>query len=170
MYRTANPGMTVRPPSLASRSGEQTQNFFQSNGITKANTTELVEEKETPRDQALPPPKAETEEPPGCRGHVLKKRRAPLSLPPYLLMDCEGGRRTGTDRNPNRLTDPFIVHSLGLGRMKPIKVLAQAKPANSRRATNRPESLLQTPPFTQWITLFSFNQQNGGERKERGLY
>ena len=67
-----------------------------------------------PSDQALPPPKAETEEPPGCRGHVWRGGRRPLSLPPYPLMDSEGGRWTGTDRKPEPL-DPFILDSLGLG-------------------------------------------------------
>lgn len=60
------------------------------------------------------PPKAETEEPPGCRGHVWRGGRRPLSLPPYPLMDSEGGRWTGTDRKPEPL-DPFILDSLGLG-------------------------------------------------------
>ncbi|KAL8096791.1 hypothetical protein AgCh_037669 [Apium graveolens] len=104
MYRTANPGMTVRPrpwPRGAVSSTELESIKW------PADTTELVEEKET----RTPAPKAETEEPPG--------EREPTE-------------------NPNRLTAPFILDSLGLGMdMEPIRSANRASEAGKRTAAQR---------------------------------
>ena len=78
--------------------------------------------KGNPSDQALPPPKAETEHRQVVEDTSEEEAGAlyPLSWPPYPLMDYDmrGAGEWEPTENPNRLTglaDPFILDSLGSG-------------------------------------------------------
>ena len=152
-----------------------------------------------PSDQALPPPKAETEEPPGCRGHVWRGGGRPLSLPPYPLMDYGGAGEREPTENPNRLTDwPLHTRFIRVGDgWNPSEVqIAQAKPGNGphrndqdscRRSFERELPLMQRQgpatlegatnrpnnSFTQWIALILFQStkwEMGEKEREKEVF
>ena len=156
---------------------------------SKADSYELVEEKETPATKHSRPQKRK----PNARlsRTRLKRRRAPskLTTPPTP----RAGEREPTE-NPNRLTDPPPGRD---GWNQSEVKIAQAKPGNGpQRNDYRVGGVLSVsyhscsgkdpqlskgpptaritvanPPFTQWIApiLFQSTKCEMGE-KERGLY